>query len=680
MTNPVPVRVRGELEVKVDDLPERAADLIKASLSFKNEDREQRAREQVPGWWNLPETIDLWREEYRHGGDHVLVMPRGFASHLTKGFAGQGIQIVWDDQRVLPVAPEGYFRPFAFDVQHDYQFEAVLAALRASQGFYECPAGGGKTVAMLGFAAYANTPTLVIVDKADLVEQWRERAFQFLGLGFKPRDDMDPEMAEKLQALVDQGRTVGKIGMSEWDEQPLTIALRQTLWSRMNELDVVQWRGQWGAEIYDEGHHLSADTLGEVARGCLAYYMLGTSATPARTPTQGKIVHSIVGPIIHITDRDLLRKKGILVLPKVEQVATEFDFAFIPTHKVDAGQSCQKPGCKKSGKEAHGHRNNYTTVVKNLTADKQRNALIASKVVAEPNRIHLVPSSQLKHLDAMKKAIEEAGWDNPIYYLRGEENARGESREIVRQIMEGSRTGCVILSTVADEGLDIPPIDRVHIPFPMRQEGATIQLVGRGERVFEGKDGCVIIDYVDVECEVLRNQSYAREKTYRKQAYPVTTLRSKEAIRFSSGDFSSFSTRWPVKVPNPWTNEEIISPTREHIFQALKATTQEDFDSVITASSASEAKQRGNEIKLRDDWEEVKFDVMAWAIGVQCHFHPDFKQLLLDTGHREIIEDRPDPVWGVGPDGNGQNLLGKALMHVRFDLQRPPAEATGGPS
>ncbi len=496
----LPVRVRGELEINVHELTDDAMKLIKSALTFPNEERENQAREQVPGWWSLPETISLWRIEERRNGT-FLCLPRGFARQLVKGMNAIGQAIAWDDQRVKVEAASGYYRMFEL---RDYQFEAALAMAKANQGFYKCPAGGGKTVTMLGLAAFLNQRTLVIVDKADLVEQWRERAAdpRFLGL------DLD----------LDAPRSVGSIAQGVWQERDFTVALRQALWARKAEVDALQFWKQWGLTIFDEGHHLAGDTLGELAREVESAWMLGTSATPAKSETRGKVVHALVGPIIHETSRPLLREKGILMTPRVERIHTTFETHFHITHNVSAFEDCKVPKCTKQGKN-HMHRNNYSSVVSKLTKDADRNALIAKTICENRGHHNLVYSRQLKHLDLMATAVRAEGWDGPIFFLRGEENARKESRDIVRQIESSGES--VVFSTVADEALDIPILDRLHLPFPMRQAALVEQVCGRVERASEGKEDAVIYDYADpVKC--FEGQADERDRHYRMMEYPIT--------------------------------------------------------------------------------------------------------------------------------------------------------------
>lgn len=443
MTDVVPVQIGGELVIKISDLSQMALDGIKSALTFANEERAKQARERIHGWWDLPETIVMWSIERRRGGDEVICLPRGFAPHLVAGLTGLGLGIEWEDRRSVSPASEGYYAPF---VLRDYQLDACVALLRAQQGFYKAPAGSGKTVAMLGTLAYINQRALVIVDKAGLVEQWRLRAARLFGMPI----EIDEEGNET--ASLEGERCVGKIGEDVWEERDLTICLRQTLHARGWSLDATKWWASWGATVFDEGHHLAAETLTEICRKTTSFYLFGTSATPAPSETRGQIVHSLVGPIVHETPREILYERGILIRPTVHVLDTEFKAAFWDTHDSrevheDDGSvvvKCDVPGCPKSrqGKK-HMHKNNYQSVLKKLVESEDRGRQIAERIVSERGHIHLVGSRQLKHLKLLKEACIEAGWpEDHIWMLRGEENARGESQAIA-QAIERAHEGIV---------------------------------------------------------------------------------------------------------------------------------------------------------------------------------------------------------------------------------------------
>ncbi len=69
-------------------------------------------------------------------------------------------------------------------------------------------------------------------------------------------------------------------------------------------------------------------------------------------------------------------------------------------------------------------------------------------------------------------------------------------------------------------------------------------------------------------------------------------------------------------------------------------------------------------------WHRRKCAVMERAIGQKFNTHLDLKQVLLDTGDAEIVEDSPvDYFWGCGRARTGRNQLGRILMRVRADLR-----------
>lgn len=527
----VTAEVSGEIVIKVDELPVMALEQIKAALTFENEERAKMMSLQKFGAWDLPKTIELWRIEHRRSGEVVLCLPRGFSRDLAAGMSAMGIDLRWHDLRTEVQAAPGYYRQFAL---RDYQLAAVIDMIQAEQGVLESPAGSGKTVTMLGLMAFTNQRAVVVVDKVGLLEQWRERAAHFLGLGLDLKSD-DP-------------RTVGKIGDDAWEERDLTIALRQTLWARLWQVEALDWFKNKGMVVFDEAHHLASDTLSEICRKVPSKYIFGPSATPAKSEMKGNVVYSLIGPVVHRITRQELYDRDVLMRPSVELIRSDLQADFWPDHTVDSHTPCEVPGCPKSGVKAHKHNNNYSSCLKKLVEDKDRANLIASRIVAERGHVHLVPSRQLKHLDLLKKAVVSAGWDGPIYMLRGEENAAGLSQHIADAIHQGGQwemvfreaaggeeweqatpigehgREAVIFSTVADEGLDIPPIDRIWITFPMRQESAIIQLVGRGERVSEGKVDAIIKDVVDPGCAIFQDQALERERVFRNIGYTVRLM------------------------------------------------------------------------------------------------------------------------------------------------------------
>lgn len=148
------------------------------------------------------------------------------------------------------------------------------------------------------------------------------------------------------------------------------------------------------------------------------------------------------------------------------------------------------------------------------------------------------------------------------------------------------------------------------------------------------------------------------------------TILPADVVAFWGGPFSNFEPS-PMELPCPFTGVQRSYATVEHYFQASKAASLADHEHVASQPTPKAAKKKGRCIKLRADWEDVKYDVMV--TGLRAKFHiPRFRRLLLDTGDRVIVEDSPyDFEWGIrDADGGlgGRNLMGKALMEVRAGI------------
>ncbi len=116
--------------------------------------------------------------------------------------------------------------------------------------------------------------------------------------------------------------------------------------------------------------------------------------------------------------------------------------------------------------------------------------------------------------------------------------------------------------------------------------------------------------------------------------------------------------------------------TVEHYYQSQKFVGTCDrhlcqlIQQVATPVEAA-ALGRSPGYQIRPDWEQAKTQVMYAAVLTKFQTHLDIQTVLLATGDQLIIEDSPvDAYWGCGPDGMGQNQLGKTLMNVRHALRQ----------
>lgn len=130
------------------------------------------------------------------------------------------------------------------------------------------------------------------------------------------------------------------------------------------------------------------------------------------------------------------------------------------------------------------------------------------------------------------------------------------------------------------------------------------------------------------------------------------------------GEFSNFS-RHPITVDGTFYH------TSEHYYQSQKFIHNPEYmQQIMDEPHPGLSKDMAWKLSPREDWEQVKDDVMRTALRAKMEQYPHIKQMLLDTEENELIEDSPtDYYWGCGEDGSGKNMLGKLLMELRQELR-----------
>ncbi len=108
----------------------------------------------------------------------------------------------------------------------------------------------------------------------------------------------------------------------------------------------------------------------------------------------------------------------------------------------------------------------------------------------------------------------------------------------------------------------------------------------------------------------------------------------------------------------------------EHAYQAHKTLDLDLRRLIREAKTSGIAKKLGQAVKIRDDWESVKVDLMRDFIRRKFE-NPFLRLQLLATEGARLVEGNTwgDVFWGVCK-GKGQNWLGKILMDERSRIQR----------
>lgn len=136
---------------------------------------------------------------------------------------------------------------------------------------------------------------------------------------------------------------------------------------------------------------------------------------------------------------------------------------------------------------------------------------------------------------------------------------------------------------------------------------------------------------------------------------------------------------------SPFVEGNTKFQTAEHYMMHAKALLFDDLAAatkVLSAKTPGEAKAIGREIQAFNEkqWLEARFEIVVNANLAKFSHNSELRQFLINTGDRVLVEASPvDKIWGIGlakgdpladspSDWQGLNLLGYALMEVRFQL------------
>jgi len=452
---------------RINGLPEDWQSSLAELISIENEEKRRAIKEHVWNAKSMPDKLTAVFEE-----ESSLVVPRGCKDEIVERLTKSSSDYQIKDNTIEVSASIKYETSINLRPNQEKAFNKII---ENCQGLVMASPGFGKTTVGLYAACKLQQKTLILIDKTELAKQWIDRA----------KEQFDLEL--------------GLIGDKQWEEKDITIATLQTLRSREEELDAENFWDNWGAVFYDESHHASSDTYYRIINKFPAKYRIGLSATKGKSKAKEKISEFVFGKVIFEDKTNNLK-------PIIYKVNTEFFFDYQPT--------------SKQGNRVT--RNNYQKLINALIEDKDRNALIAKNIANDPKSCHLVISRRLQHLEDLMELTIELGFDRSrCFMLTGKES----SDERLRVAKKGNEGAIAIFSTVADEGLDIPRLDRIHLVFPSKNHETIRQQVGRGLRNHPDKKETFVYDYVDQKIGVSKNQWRNRMyKYYKKNDFPIEVL------------------------------------------------------------------------------------------------------------------------------------------------------------
>ena len=121
----------------------------------------------------------------------------------------------------------------------------------------------------------------------------------------------------------------------------------------------------------------------------------------------------------------------------------------------------------------------------------------------------------------------------------------------------------------------------------------------------------------------------------------------------------------------------IYYKTVEHYYQSKKFDNKEIIEKIINSDTPKEASTIGRDRKNKriDNFKDKKLGIMYEGVLEKFRQNSDIRAKLIETRNEEIREmTTKENYWGVGPNLDGENHIGKILMKVRKQVKKEVLE------
>ncbi|QKQ99383.1 DEAD/DEAH box helicase [Metallosphaera tengchongensis] len=423
--------------------------------------------------------------------DKLIIKPHVYISDIFKKYR---IKIPYDTVRKFYITKPYYYyiikkilereglkvEGLALDFQkldmkmtlrlRDYQIEAISAWKESGfRGVIALPTGAGKTLVGIGGIVEARSPTLIVTFTREQLMQWKE----------------------SIEKYTEGHPEVGLYYSREKEISPITVTTYQTAIKHMGELSKFQLL------IIDEAHHLPADKFRSIALGSIAPYRMALSATPYRSDGKHVELFKLMGGLVYYKSIDELVSKGYLAKFKLVRIKVPLT----PQEKVQYDELMRKYRTLSLGKPIQeivkmANRGDVRAMdalriyskIKSLTGLTRNKLLKIKEIVnSEKDKKIIVFTQYVDHAEVIAKAINGK-------LLTGQMSKN--ERQRVFSDFKNVKSGVIVLTTVGDEGLDIPDASVGILVAGTSSRRQFVQRLGRLLRNSSGDKVAVLYELV----------------------------------------------------------------------------------------------------------------------------------------------------------------------------------------
>ncbi len=336
-----------------------------------------------------------------------------------------------------------------------YQQEALDSMLQAesngiSKQLVVLPTGAGKTVlfAQLPIMRKDSLPMLVLAHRSELLIQAKDK-IEIINKDLSVGIEQAENKAGYSDVVIASVPTLGRESSSRIEQYP---------------------KDYFKTIVVDEAHHAAAPSYRRILDYFKPDLLLGVTATPQRSDSVRLI--DVFQEIVYYKSIQDLIKEGWLSPLVGYRVKTSTDISDV---EIQNGEYKQDQLIEAIDNPS---RNNSIVTAYNDLANAKKTVVFAAGV---------------DHAGNLGEAFRKNG--SSVRVIIGT-TPEEERRQILSDFKSGAVTVLVNVG-VLTEGFDEPSIEAIILAKPTRSSLLYTQIVGRGTRLFEGKEHCMIIDIAD---------------------------------------------------------------------------------------------------------------------------------------------------------------------------------------
>ncbi len=277
--------------------------------------------------------------------------------------------------------------------------------------------------------------------------------------------------------------------------------------------------------IVDEAHHAAADTYQKVLSYFKPAFTLGLTATPERTD-DNKVILDIFKNTAHKLDIQTAVEIGELVPIRCIRIHTNIDLTKVRFNSVQY---------------------NIRDLESKIYVPERNRLIVDTWLQYVRGKRTVVFCASVKHAQQISELFREAGIQAASVSggMKQSERKEFQDKFVTREIQV--LCACDLLN----EGWDCPEIEVLFMARPTMSKVLYTQQLGRGMRLYEGKESLMVFDFVDNASQYNMPQSLHRLfklKEYRPAQLAVapSVQKAAEAELYARGEKPEALIDWPV--------------------------------------------------------------------------------------------------------------------------------------